>query len=234
MNQKKKQKKKKKTSQNLSEDFKEKKRLQKISHLLNHYYPNPQCALNFENPLQLLIATILSAQCTDKRVNQVTFHLFQKYSSAQAFAEAPLKDLERAIHSTGFFKNKAKNIKASCQKILSQHKGIVPSSMEELIQLPGVGRKTANVVLGNAFSICSGVVVDTHVRRLSRRLGWTENQNPEKIERDLMKKVPKKKWIQFSHWLIQHGRNVCKSRKPSCSVCFLEAECPKNIEPALK
>ena len=207
----------------------EKKRIKRILSLCSRYYPDSKCALNFEDPLQLLIATILSAQCTDKRVNGVTSSLFKKYSTVEKFAGASLRDLEKDIYSTGFFKNKAKNIKSTCQKIVSKHEGLVPSSMKELIQLPGVGRKTANVVLGNAFSIFSGVVVDTHVRRLSFRLGWTESQNPEIIERDLMERVPKKKWIQFSHWLIQHGRAVCKSRKPNCSLCFLEEECPKRV-----
>ena len=207
-----------------------KRRVKKILDLFKHYYPHANCALNYKNPLQLLISTILSAQCTDKRVNQVTPLLFKKYKNAKEFGEAPIEELEKDIHSTGFYKNKAKNIKLSCKKITSHYKSKVPSSMEELIQLPGVGRKTANVVLGNAFSISSGLVVDTHVRRLSFRLGLTENKNPDLIEKDLMKIIPRKDWIQFSHWMIQHGRMTCKSRKPKCQVCFLDEYCPKKID----
>ena len=194
--------------------------------MLKKYHPNATCALNHKNPLQLLIATILSAQCTDKRVNEVTKTLFKKYPSARDFAEAPLEELQQCIHSTGFFRSKAKNIQAACLKILKSFKGKVPGNMRDLIQLDGVGRKTANVVLGTAFDLPSGVVVDTHVSRLSQRLGFTKSLQANKIEQDLIPLLPKKDWIYFSHALIRHGREVCKSQKPRCSTCFLQELCP--------
>jgi endonuclease-3 len=183
--------------------------------------------LDHRNPLELLIATILSAQCTDKRVNIVTQELFKRYRSAADYANAPLADLEQAIKTTGFFRNKARNIKAACQAIVEKHGGKVPQTMEELIQLGGVGRKTANVVLGNAFGINIGVVVDTHVARLSYRLGLTKQKTPEKIEQELMALVPQKQWTLFSHWLIWHGRRRCFARKPDCTNCELLRLCPR-------
>jgi endonuclease III len=190
-------------------------------------YPTATCALNFESPLQLLVATILSAQCTDVRVNLVTKSLFTKYPDAQAFAKAKLPQLEREIQSTGFFRNKAKNIQACCQALVNEYGGQVPRDLEALVKLPGVGRKTANVVLGTAFGLATGVVVDTHVARLSYRLGLTAQTDPVKIEQDLMAVVPKTEWIDFSHRLIHHGRQICVARKPRCSECPLADVCPR-------
>lgn len=201
--------------------------ISKVINKLKHEYPSAQCSLDFENPLQLLIATILAAQCTDKRVNIVTKELFAKYKSAQDFANADIDELERIIKPTGFYHNKAKNIIACCQMIVSKHNGNVPQSMEELILLPGVGRKTANVVLQNIFNINVGIVVDTHCKRLSYRLGLTKEQEPEKIELDLMKVIPKEHWKDFSHLLVFHGRAICNARKPKCNDCFLHENCPK-------
>ncbi|MDE0518884.1 MAG: endonuclease III [Bdellovibrionales bacterium] len=205
-----------------------KQRVKKVVHLLKRYHPKADCALYHKNPVQLLVATVLSAQCTDKRVNQVTKTLFKKYPTAKAFASANLRELEQEIHSTGFFRSKAQNIKAACQKIQKEFKGKVPSCLEDLLTLPGVGRKTAHVILGTAFQISSGVVVDTHVRRLSNRLHFTNSKDPEKIEKDLNYLLPKKEWIYFSHALILHGREVCKARAPRCNTCFLEEFCPKK------
>jgi endonuclease-3 len=190
-------------------------------------YADARCALNFRNPLELLIATILSAQCTDQRVNLVTQTLFEKYTSAADYANALQDELEREIQSTGFFRNKAKNIKACCQKLAEEHGGQVPRDMEQLVALPGVGRKTANVVLGTAFGIATGVVVDTHVTRLARRLGLTRKGEAVKIERDLMARLPPEEWIDFSHRLIHHGRRICQARKPRCDVCGLAKWCPR-------
>ena len=184
-------------------------------------YPAAHCELDFQTPLQLLIATILSAQCTDKRVNLVTPALFAKYRSAKDYANTPSAELEKAIQSTGFFRNKTKSIRASTAAIEKDHGGKVPQTMAELRALPGVGRKTANVVLGNAFQIDEGIVVDTHVARLSQRLGLTKNQDPEKIEHDLMKLIPREHWTDWSHWLIWHGRRRCSARKPDCPNCEL-------------
>jgi endonuclease III len=202
-------------------------RLKKIIAALNRTYPAAHCELNHADPLQLLIATILSAQCTDKRVNIVAKELFKKYRSASDFANAPLAELEQAIKSTGFFRNKAKNIQACCRKLIECHGCRVPCTMEELTQLDGVGRKTANVVLGNAFGINVGVVVDTHIARLSQRLGLTKQTTPEKIELDLMALVPQKQWTLFSHWLIWHGRRRCGARKPDCVNCEIKKLCPQ-------
>lgn len=190
-------------------------------------YPDAQCALHFSSPLQLLAATILSAQCTDVRVNLVTKDLFRKYPDARAFAAAKPSDLERAVQSTGFFRNKAKNIKACCTTLVDEHNGQVPQELDVLVKLPGVGRKTANVVLGTAFGIPTGVVVDTHVARLSQRLGLTRHKDPVKIERDLMAVLPKREWIGFSHRMIAHGRQICVARKPKCEICPLADICPK-------
>ena len=201
-------------------------RAAKIIAGLGKTYPDAHCELNFSNPLELLVATILSAQCTDKRVNIVTAELFRKYRSAADYANASAADLEQEIKTTGFFRNKAKNIQACCRKLVEIHGGKVPRTMEELTHLDGVGRKTANVVLGNAFGINVGVVVDTHVSRLSNRLGLTKQQDPEKIEQDLMNLVPREQWTLFSHWLIWHGRRRCPARNPDCANCEIKALCP--------
>src|ERR1017187_4527258 len=202
-------------------------RLKKIITALDRTYPEAHCELNHADPLQLLIATILSAQCTDKRVNIVTKELFKKSRSAADYANAPLSGLEQAIKSTGFFRNKAKNIRACCHKLIVRHGGKVPCTMEELTQLDGVGRKTANVVLGNAFGINIGVVVDTHVTRLSQRLGLTKQKTPEKIEPELMALVPQPQWALFSHWLIWQGRRRCAARRPDCEGCEIKKDCPR-------
>ena len=193
---------------------------------LKEAYPDAKTELNWADPLQLLVATILSAQSTDVRVNQVTRGLFEKYHTAEDYAEADLALLEEEIRSVGFFRNKARSIKGMARALVEKHEGGVPRTMEELVRLPGVGRKTANVVLGNAFSIDEGVVVDTHVRRVSRRLGLTEHQDPERIERDLVGMVPEGQRALFSHLLIFHGRRVCKARKPDCPGCVLNHVCP--------
>ncbi len=191
-------------------------------------YPNAHTELDFKNPLELLIATILSAQCTDKRVNMVTPVLFKKYRTAKDYANAPQAELENAIKSTGFYRNKTKSIRAATSTIATKFGGRVPDSMAELRELPGVGRKTANVVLGNAFGINEGIVVDTHVIRLSQRLGLTKQKDPEKIERDLMELVPKTYWTVWSHWLIWHGRRRCFARKPDCANCEVFRLCPSG------
>ena len=191
-------------------------------------YPDAHTELNFKNPLELLIATILSAQCTDKRVNMVTPALFKKYRTAADYAKAPQAELENAIKSTGFFRNKTKSIRAATSTIAKKFGGKVPDSMEELRELPGVGRKTANVVLGNAFGKNEGIVVDTHVARLSQRLGLTKQKDPEKIERGLMKLMPREHWTDWSHWLIWHGRRRCYARKPDCSNCEIFRLCPSG------
>ncbi len=195
---------------------------------LKEEYPDAHCALNHTNAFELLIATILSAQCTDVRVNIVTADLFRKFRTPSDFISVPQEELEQDIRSTGFYRNKAKNIQAACQTIIDDFGGEVPQKMEELLTLGGVARKTANVVLGNAFGIASGVVVDTHVKRLSYRLGLTTETNPVKVENDLVKLVPEKDWVMFSHWLIFHGRQVCKARKPLCEGCVMEDICPKK------
>lgn len=203
-----------------------KRHARQVARALARLYPDAKCSLDHHGPLQLLIATILSAQCTDERVNQVTPALFARYPDARAFANADPRELETMIQSTGFFRNKAKNIIACCRAIVEKHGGEVPATLEELTQLPGVGRKTANVVLGNAFDV-PGIVVDTHVHRLSRRLGLTRNNTPEKIEQDLMQLLPKKEWVAFGHRMIYHGRAVCKAQKPLCDQCALNSLCPK-------
>jgi len=194
--------------------------------ILEDLYRDPRSALAFRNPLELLIATILSAQCTDERVNQVTPALFERYPDAAAFAAAEPAELEAMIHSTGFFRNKARAIRACCADIVAQHGGQVPRTLEELVLLPGVGRKTANVVLGNAYGI-PGLVVDTHVSRLAGRLGLTRERDAVRIEFALMPLIPETKWTAFSHWLILHGRRICVARKPRCSVCPLRPHCPQ-------
>ncbi len=203
-------------------------RARKLVEALPKIYPDAHCELDFKTPLQLLIATILSAQCTDKRVNLVTPALFKRYRSASAFSAAPPAELEKAIQSTGFFRNKTKSIRAATAAIEEKHGGQVPQTMAELHALPGVGRKTANVVLGNAFQKDEGIVVDTHVTRLSQRLGLTKQTDPEKIERDLMKLIPQKDWTDWSHWLIWHGRRRCFARKPDCHHCEVFCLCPSG------
>jgi len=203
-----------------------KQKTKRIVAALKKAYPDAHCSLDHANPLELLVATILSAQCTDERVNVVTAELFRKYRSAEDYAAAPAEELERDIHSTGFFRNKAKAIRGACEIIVGRYGGRVPETMEELLELPGVARKTANVVLGNAYGIASGVVVDTHVSRVSQRLGLTEHAQPEKIERDLAELIPRKDWILFPHLLIAHGRAVCKARTPLCESCLLLPLCP--------
>ncbi len=196
--------------------------------LLKRYYPDAHCALNHNNPFELLVATVLSAQCTDERVNMVTPALFAKYPTPEKMSKAPLSSLESLVRSTGFFKNKAKNLKSAATKLVEEHGGEIPQDLEALVELPGVGRKTANVVLGNAFDIPSGIVVDTHVTRLSNRLGWVKTENAVQIEKILCKVVPEDDWILLSHLLISHGRAICKARKPDCAHCFLETTCPKR------
>jgi len=203
-----------------------KQRLGKILKVLAKLYPDAHCALHYRNPLELLVATVLSAQCTDTRVNMVTPALFRRYPDAAAFADAGQEELEKAIQSTGFFRNKARNIKACCKALVENHHAKVPGTLEELTPLPGIGRKTANVILGNAFGV-AGITVDTHVGRLSRRLGLTKADDPVKVEFALMKLVPKTRWTMFSHRLIFHGRQVCHARKPACSRCALNEVCPK-------
>ena len=195
---------------------------------LKEGYPDAHCELDFTTPFQLLIATILSAQCTDVQVNKVTPFLFGQYADAAALAKADLNEVEGLVRSTGFYKNKAKNIIACAQKLVDRHSGQVPQVLEDLIALDGVGRKTANVVLGNAFGITAGIVVDTHVTRLSQRLAWTKSVDPVKIEQDLQMLVEKKDWVLISHLLICHGRRVCKARNPACDLCFLFDLCPKK------
>ncbi len=208
------------------------KRVRKIFPILTKTYPEAKIALKFVNPLELLISTILSAQCTDVRVNMVTKNLFKKYTSAEDWVKADIKQIESDIKSTGFYRNKATNIKGACTKIIVHFDDKVPDTMQELLTLPGVGRKTANVVLGNAFGI-QGIVCDTHVIRLSRRLGLSENKDAVKLEFDLAEIVPKKNWLLFSDLLIFHGRNICKARKPDCENCPITKFCPAANKPAL-
>ena len=204
-----------------------KRRAAKVAKLLAAEYPDATCALQYSNPLELLIATILSAQCTDVRVNMVTPALFRKYPNAAAYAAAKRPELEKVIQSTGFFRNKAKSIQECCRQLVDEFDGKVPQSIDELVKLPGVGRKTANVVLGTAYEIASGVVVDTHVTRLSQRLGLTKQKDAVKIERDLMALLPPREWVDFSHRLIHHGRRICMARNPKCDECVLNVVCPK-------
>lgn len=198
----------------------------KIVELLEKEFPDAKIALNYASPLELLVATILSAQCTDQRVNIVTKTLFRKYRNAEDYAEADLKELEEDIRSAGFYHNKAKNIKRCCQLLVERHHSHVPRTMEGLLELPGVARKTANVVLQNAYGVVEGIAVDTHVRRVSGRLGLTENENPDKIEQDLMKIVPRDKWARITDLLIFLGRHICKAKKPKCEACVLNKLCP--------
>jgi endonuclease-3 len=201
-----------------------------IAQELERLYPDAHCELNFSSPLELLVATILSAQCTDVLVNKVTPIIFKKYPTALDYVQVPISELEDDIRQIGLFRSKAKNIHATCRILLENHQGQVPNSLEALIKLPGVGRKTANVVLGNAFNIASGFVVDTHIHRLSRRWKLTQHDTPEKIERDLMKLFPKKSWTKLSHQIIWHGRRCCKARHPLCESCSLNAICPSALK----
>ncbi len=205
---------------------KNKNRAGEIIKLLKNEYPDVKLALTFSNPLELLVATILSAQCTDERTNRVTKNLFKKYKNIRDYAKADLKTFEEDIKATGFYKNKARNIIATCQRIIEKFKGKVPRKMEELTTLPGVGRKTANIVLTFAFGKKEGISVDTHVRRLSQRLGLSKYNEPDKIEQDLMKIIPQKCWGDFSCLLMEHGRNICLARKPLCPKCILKHICP--------
>ena len=205
-----------------------KERLGQIISNLQQTYPNAHCELNYHNPLELMIATILSAQCTDKQVNIVTKDLFKKYRQAAAYTAVPLEELQNDIRRIGLFRNKAKSIQNACRALVENHNGKVPQTMPELVALAGVGRKTANVILGNAFDINEGVVVDTHVKRLCDRLRITSAKTPEKIEKDLTKLVPRKYWTLFSHWIIWHGRRRCDARKPDCSACEIQPLCPTS------
>lgn len=197
-----------------------------IVDLLDRQYPNAKTALNYSNPLELLVATILSAQCTDKRVNSVTETLFKKYKTAKDYASADLRELEKEVRSTGFYRNKAKNIKKCCQLLVDKFSSQIPKTMQEMLELPGVARKTANIVLSNAYGIIEGIAVDTHVRRVAERLRLTNNKDANKIEKDLMHMVPKEKWMRITDLLIFLGRQVCVARKPKCKICFLNRMCP--------
>lgn len=205
------------------------KRIDPILDALSKTYPNATCALNFSNPYQLLVATILSAQCTDQRVNMVTPDFFKRYPDPEAVANAPREDIEEAIRSTGFFRNKARALQECAQALIDKHQGQVPDTMEDMVALPGVGRKTANVILGTALGVESGIVVDTHVRRLSERLGFSKQKDPDKIEQDLMKIVPGGRWVEFGHQMILHGRQTCQARKPKCGECPLADWCPAAV-----
>jgi endonuclease-3 len=202
----------------------------KITKLLEKEHPDAKIALHYTNPLELLIATILSAQCTDERVNIVTKTLFKKYRTAEDYANADTKKLEEDIRSTGFYRNKARNIKKCCQMLVERFHSQVPRTMEEILELSGVARKTANIVLSNAFGVIEGIAVDTHVRRLAKRLGLTENEDPNKIEEDLMKIVPKDHWMKITDLLIFHGRRVCTAKKPKCAKCVLNKICPSAFK----
>lgn len=204
-------------------------RMPEIIRLLHETYPDAKCELNFGNAWELLVATILSAQCTDQKVNQVTPALFARFPTPQALAEADTAELEQMIYSTGFYRNKAKNIQAAARRLVEEYDGEVPADIKQLLTLPGVARKTANVVLGNAFGIAEGVVVDTHVKRLAARLGLSSQSTPEKIERDLMDLAPREEWIDLSHLLIFQGRRICDARKPNCADCTIRHLCPSSL-----
>jgi len=213
-----------------SKEIDDRVRVLKIIELLEKEYPTAKTALHYISPLEILVATILSAQCTDKRVNVVTKSLFKKYKTAEDYANADLGEREEAVRSTGFYRNKAKNIKRSGRMLVEKFDSQVPQTMNELLELPGVARKTANIVLSNAYGVIEGIAVDTHVRRLSKRLGLTENKNPNKIEADLMEIVPKSHWKRITDLLIFHGRNVCMARKPKCGTCVLNKICPSAFK----
>jgi endonuclease-3 len=203
-----------------------KKRAATIVRRLKKQYPDAECALVHTSPFELLVATILSAQCTDERVNKVTADLFRKYRKPEDYLAVPPEELEKDIYQTGFYRNKAKSIRGACTVLIDEFGGELPRTMDEMLRLPGVARKTGNVVLGVAYGIASGIVVDTHVGRVSRRLGLTENEDAAKVEKDLTSIIPRKDWIAFSHLLITHGRRVCAARKPDCDSCFLQDLCP--------
>lgn len=203
-------------------------RVREVIRRLKRAYPDAKCSLNYANPFELLVATILSAQSTDDRVNIVTADLFRKYRKPEDYLKVSPHELEKDIHSTGFFRNKTKSIQGASKMLIEQYGGVVPQTMDELLELPGVARKTANVVLGNAFDIKAGVVVDTHVTRLSHRLGFTQQKTAEKIEQDLIPIVPKKDWVIFPHLMIAHGRKICKARTPLCAECPVERQCPSS------
>jgi endonuclease III len=203
-------------------------RTREVIRRLKRAYPGAKCSLNHSNPFELLVATILSAQCTDERVNIVTADLFRKYRKPEDYLKVPPRELEKDIQSTGFFRNKTKSIQGTARMLTEQYHGEVPHTMDELLELPGVARKTANVVLGNAFDIHAGVVVDTHVTRLSHRLAFTQQKTAEKIELDLIEIVPKKDWVIFPHLMIYHGRKICKARNPLCAECTVEKQCPSS------
>jgi endonuclease-3 len=203
-------------------------RTREVIRRLKRAYPGAKCSLNHSNPFELLVATILSAQCTDERVNIVTADLFRKYRKPEDYLKVPPRELEKDIQSTGFFRNKTKSIQGTARMLTEQYDGEVPQTMDELLELPGVARKTANVVLGNAFDIHAGVVVDTHVTRLSHRLGFTQQKTAEKIEQELIPIVPKKDWVIFPHLMIYHGRKICKARTPLCAECTIEKQCPSS------
>jgi endonuclease-3 len=205
-----------------------KKRVREVIRRLKRVYPDAKCSLNHSNAFELLIATILSAQCTDERVNIVTANLFRKYRQPEDYLKVPARELEKDIQSTGFFRNKTKSIQGTSKLLTEEFGGQVPHTMDELLELPGVARKTANVVLGNAFDIKAGVVVDTHVTRLSHRLDFSQEKTAEKIERDLIEIVPKKDWVIFPHLMIYHGRKICKARNPLCAECVVEKQCPSS------
>ena len=209
--------------------FQRKERTEKIIRLLKRAYPDARCALNHSNAFELLVATILSAQCTDERVNIVTADLFRKYRKPEDYLKVPATELQQDIRTTGFFRNKTKSIQGACKMLVEEFGGEVPRTMEELLKLPGVARKTANVVLGVAYGIAEGIVVDTHVSRLSHRLGLTKQKDAGKIETDLMELVPRRDWILFAHLLIFHGRRICKARRPLCEECVIEKLCPSSI-----
>ncbi len=202
----------------------------KIINLLSKEYPVPKIALEYTTPFELLVSTILSAQCTDERVNKITPGLFKKYPDIKDFASADIKELEQSIRSTGFYHNKAKNIVSSAKLILEKYDGKVPRSMKEMLTLPGVARKTANIVLGSGYNIIVGIAVDTHVRRLSQKIGLSKNDDPNKIEQDLIKIVPKKDWLNFNHLIINHGRKVCNARKPQCNICIISKLCISSLQ----
>lgn len=212
----------------MEKQLEKQKRAQKIIRILKEKYPDAHCALDHSNVWELLVATMLSAQCTDARVNKVTPALFKRYSGVKDYAEADIDELEKLIHSTGFFKNKAKNIKAASQMVLSEYNGQVPETMDKLIKIPGVGRKTANVILGNYFGV-PALTVDTHMIRLNRLLGFSQSDDAVKVEYQLMKLIPEKDWVQYTHLVIHHGRNVCIARRPRCSECVIQSLCAWGI-----
>ncbi len=203
--------------------------VQEIMHRLGKLYPNAKYELVFSTPLELLVATILAAQCTDERVNAVTKELFQKYRSARDYATVSQEELEKEVHPTGFYRNKAKSIRAACQYLLDHHAGEVPRTLAEMVKIPGIGRKTANVILGNAFGISEGFIVDTHVGRLARRFGWTQQEDAVQAEQELMQLVPRQEWLNVAHRMIAHGRATCMARKPACARCSLAKVCPSEV-----